>query len=301
MMKKTKLILLAAIMGLGSLVGSAQYNLDFGIRLGGTNYLGDIGGKELTRRDFIWDMKLNQTSWVFGGFARYKFTSALAGSFAVSYGRIQGDDQESTNIGRNTRNLRFRNDILDLTARGEYYFFEANDVGNRGRYWVDFKAYVHGGLSGFRHNPKGSLDGGNWVELQPLQTEGVQYSKWQLGIPAGIGVFFTYKREHRFGWDFSWTTTFTDYLDDISTVYVDHSDANTAALANQSANITDDQALLNNFRPGEKRGDPTHNDSYLFSTLSYSYLIRGTNSFYRQSYGWLSGKRKSVRKVRAKF
>lgn len=300
-MGKTKLIT-AIVLSIGMLSVTAQYNFDFGIRLGGSNYLGDIGGKEKTRRDFVMDMKLNQTRWVFGGFARYKFASNFAGNLSVNYGRIQGDDALSTNLGRRTRNLRFQNNILDITARGEYYFFEVNDVGNHGRYWVDMKVYAHGGLTAFHHNPKGSLDGSTWVPLQPLETEGVHYSKWGLGIPAGLGLYFTFKRKHRIGWDFSWTTTFTDYLDDISTQYADKGTGTQAALlANQSANVTSDEALLANFQPGSKRGDPTHNDSYLFTTLSYSYLIRGQSNFYRQSYGWLSGKKKSVRKVRAKF
>lgn len=300
-MVKTKLTA-AIVLTLGMLSATAQYNFDFGVRLGGANYLGEMGGKEKTRRDFIMDMKLNQTRWVFGGFARYKFSNVLAGSFSVNYARIQGDDALSTNLGRRVRNLRFQNNVLDITARGEYYFFSVNDVGNHGRYWMDMKVYAHLGVSGFHHDPKGSLDGFSWVKLQPLQTEGVKYSKWGVGIPAGMGVYFTYKKKHRFGWDFSWTTTFTDYLDDVSTQYVDLGTGNQASiLANQSSAVTSDEAILANFAPGSKRGDPTHNDSYLFTTLSYSYLIRGQTNFYRQSYGWLSGKKKSVRKVRAKF
>ena len=298
-MKSIKLALLA-LFSFTVLAGNAQYNLDFGIKLGGTNYLGEIGGKEKTRRNFIMDMKLNATSWVFGGYVRYKFTNAIAGNFSINYGRIQGDDANSTNIGRNTRNLRFRNDILDFTARGEYYFFEANDVGGRGRYWLDFKAFAHLGVAGFRSNPKGGPDKYSMTTpLQPLQTEGVKYSKWQIGIPGGLGVFFTYKRKHRFGWDVTWTTTFTDYLDDISTVYAQG--PNDGSIGNQSAAVTSDEALLANFDVGQKRGDPTHNDTYLFSALSYGYLIRGSNNFYRQSYGWLSGKKSRSRKVRAKF
>lgn len=298
-MKSTRLAL-TTFFSLIILLGSAQYNFDFGIKLGGTNYLGEIGGKEKTRRNFVMDMKLKQTSWVFGGYARYKFSKSIAGNLSVSYGRIQGDDALSSNIGRNTRNLRFRNDILDITARGEYYFFEANDVGGRGRYWFDFKAFAHLGVAGFHHNPKGGTDKNSMnTELQPLQTEGVQYSKWQIGVPGGLGVFFTYKRKHRIGWDVTWTTTFTDYLDDISTVYNVGPDA--GDIANQSAAVTDDEVLLGSFQAGEKRGDPTHNDTYMFSTLSYGYLLRGSNNFYRQSYGWLSGKKSKSRKVRAKF
>lgn len=274
--------------------------MDFGIKLGGSNYLGDIGGKEKSRRDFIMDMKLSQSSWVYGAFFRYKFTNAIAGNFSVNYGQIKGDDALSTNHGRMWRNLRFKNNILDISVRGEYYFYEASDVGGTGRYSISMKAYGHLGLTGFRHNPRGSLDGNTWTPLQPLQTEGIAYSKWGIGIPGGVGVYFTYKRKHRIGWDATWTTTFTDYLDDVSTVYADGLSGQSAILANQTAAVApEDRWSI--YEPGSKRGDPTHNDTYLFTTLSYSYILKGSNSFYRQSYGWLSGKKKSVRKVRAKF
>ena len=290
---------LTALFSLMMLLGTSQYNFDFGFKLGGANYLGEIGGKEKTRRDFVMDMKLRQTSWVFGGYARYKFTKVIAGSISASYGQIRGDDALSSNIGRSTRNLRFKNNIIDITARGEYYFFEANDVGNHGRYWVDFKAFAHIGVTGFYHNPRGSADGSSWTKLQPLQTEGIKYSKFQAGIPGGLGFYFTYKRKHRIGWDISWTTTFTDYLDDISTVYT--TGPNDGSIANQSAAATTDQNLLGSFQVGEKRGDPTHNDTYMFTTLSYGYVLRGSSTFYRQSYGWLSGRKSRSRKVRAKF
>ncbi|MBL7947081.1 MAG: hypothetical protein JNN32_13535, partial [Flavobacteriales bacterium] len=40
---------------------SAQYAWDFGMHLGGANYLGEMGGTDQPRRDFVWDMKMSQT------------------------------------------------------------------------------------------------------------------------------------------------------------------------------------------------------------------------------------------------
>ena len=115
----------------------------------------------------------------------------------------------------------------------------------------------------------------------------------------------TYDRNHRFGIDFTWTTTFTDYLDDISTVYADPSQMSSlgASLANQSDGVVPIEESLN-FVTGEKRGDPTHNDSYIFMTVSYSYFIQSRNKYYKQSRAKLrrgKGKRSRARKVRAKF
>lgn len=309
-MNKTKQILALLGILLTSGVAFGQYNFDFGIKLGASNYLGDIGGQEKTRRNFIMDMKLQETNIVVGAYARYKINSTFGVQASLNFGKISGDDQLSSNPGRHYRNLRFKNNILELSARGEVYIFELNDVGNHGRYWVDMKTYAFGGLTAFHHNPKGQIYGtSEWHKLQPLQTEGVAYSKWGFGIPAGLGLYFTYKRKHRIGWEMAWTTTFTDYLDDISGFYADPNSLNSELskdLANQTALITDDPVIIANYAPPSesnlgKRGDPTHNDTYFFTTFSYGYLIRGRSNFYTQNYGWLTGRKKTVRKVRAKF
>jgi hypothetical protein len=294
-----------------SQMGSGFYKTDIGVKLGVANYLGEIGGKEKERRDFVWDMKIPQTRSSASLFGRHKFNDFLGASLSFNYNRIKGDDNLSTNDGRVWRNLRFRNDILDMTIRTEGYLYKINDVGNRGRYYVSFEAYVHAGVTAFYSNPKGSLDGSSWTSLRPLQTEGVSYKNIGIGIPAGLGFYFTYKRKHRIGWDVNWVTTFTDYLDDISSVYVDPSTLSSpeaAALANQTASVTTDASILANYAPPSdnnagKRGDPTHNDSYMSMSLSYSYVLKGRykGNFSSGKYGRKKGKRKTVRKERVKL
>ena len=234
----------------------------------------------------------------------------FSGSFHFTYLRIKGDDKLSTNPGRVGRNLNFRNDVKEFAFRGEAVFFEENDVGSRGRYRMDFKSYGFLGLSIFHHNPK-ALYQGEWVALQPLMTENVRYSKWQFGIPMGIGFYFTEKRKHRYGFEMQYVNTFTDYLDDISGNYADPADLSSplaVALANRRGELGDQAGVPepSNYGPPSlitngKRGDPTRNDSYLFMTFNYSYVIRGQNNFYRQNYNWLSGPKRGKRVVRAKF
>jgi len=45
----------------------SQWLWDYGVAIGASNYLGDIGGKEQTRRDFVSDMKLSKTRYNVGG------------------------------------------------------------------------------------------------------------------------------------------------------------------------------------------------------------------------------------------
>lgn len=293
----------------GVSIGHAQYAWDIGAHLGGANYLGEMGGKDQTRRDFVWDMKLGQTRWALGGFARRKVNRLVSVNTGLMYLRIQGADALSTNEGRVGRNLNFRNDMFEWYLRPEFTIYQDNDIGGRGRYRTDFRLFGYVGVALFYHNPKGQINGeGDFHALQPLTTELVDYSQIGLSIPAGIGFHFTKKRRHRFGWDFGWRTTFTDYLDDASTTYADPAllpggqNGLSAQLAHQTDFVLDPSTQRYfSYTPGNKRGDPTHNDSYLTMTFTYSYVLRGQSNFYRQRYNWVRGTKRVGRKSRAKF
>ncbi len=291
----------------------AQYAWDFGVHLGGSNYLGEMGGKDQPRRDFVWDMKLGQTRWAVGGFARRRLSRLFSLNAGLMYFRIQGADNLTEYRPRRGRNLNFRNNMLELYLRPEFTIYQDNDLGGRGRYRTDFRLFGYVGVGVYYHNPKGQLNNqGEVYDLRPLTTELVEYSQLGVSIPAGIGFHFTKKRRHRFGMDIGWRTTFTDYLDDASTEYADPAllpgGANglAAQLANQrpyavSLDPNVDLPHPNNYGPGDVRGDPTHNDSYLTATLTYSYVLRGQSNFYRQRYNWIRGSKRVGRKSRAKF
>jgi len=298
---------IALFMGCVS-ISHAQYAWDVGVHLGGANYLGEMGGKEQTRRDFVWDMKLGQTRWAMGGFARRKINRLISVNSGLMYMRIQGADALSTNRGRVGRNLNFRNDMFEWYVRPEFTIYQDNDIGGRGRYRTDFRLFGYAGLALFYSNPQAQIDRqGDFYALRPLTTELEKYSAFGLSIPAGLGFHITKKRRHRFGWDFGWRTTFTDYLDDVSTIYASPTDlpnSDAVNLANQTSFALDRDPTLphpNNYEPGNKRGDPTHNDSYLSMTFTYSYVLRGQSNFYRQRYNWVRGAKRVGRKSRAKF
>lgn len=296
---------------------SAQYYWDYGGGIGGANYLGEIGGYDQDRRGFVSDMRITQTRWAANGFARRKIIEGLSASAGIYYGRIQCADSLSIIPTRNARNLSFRNDIIEVSARGEYTFYSSYDVGSRGRYILDFKTFIFAGVGGFFNNPKAKTDDGEWVALQPLHTEGPanKYSRIQLCFPLGMGFYYTYKKKHRIGWEMGWRWTLTDYIDDISTVYTrDTAEMSDLAksLANRNKGQNPDLDL--NFGPANKyqvndnpRGDPKKNDSYVFTNFTYSYVIKGKyrNRKFRPSKLGIGGlgdvKRRKKRKTRAKF
>ncbi|HXC04564.1 MAG TPA: DUF6089 family protein [Bacteroidia bacterium] len=299
-----RILLLSAILSL-PFISEAQYKWDIGVKLGAANYLGDIGGGITTRRNFVPDMKMGETRFAGGGFARLKVHPKASVQFGLEYGHIMGDDKLSANPARHDRNLNFKNNIFEANVMGQFFFYEINDLGHTYRYRNDFRAYIGLGVAGFHHNPK-TLDGG--IPLQPLMTEGVDYSLFQIAIPAQLGCYFTIDKKYRIGWDITWRTTFTDYLDDVSGHYVNPATLTpqAAALADRTNELNVSQAVKNQYGwyegKGNKRGDPTHKDSYIFSTINVSYALRGKSSFYRSNYGSLfKGKKYKKRKFRAKF
>lgn len=298
------------ILFLSILISSAafsQYKWDFGFDLGATNYLGEMGGKEKTRQNFVADMKMAETRWDMGGFARYKINQRFAVKSEIAYLRIKGDDALSTNTGRHARNLSFRNDIFELSVTPEVTYYENNDLGSSYKFRLGFKAYGFVGVGVYHHNPK-TYYKGDWVALQPLQTEGVKYNLWQFNVPVGTGFYFTLKKKHRIGFEYNWRICFTDYLDDVSTKYIDPSKLNSSqavALSNRTGELGNaiPGDVKGFFTPGHKRGDPSHKDTYMTMMLNYSYVIRGKSNFYRSRYGsfFFKKTRRKVRKIRAKF
>ncbi len=307
-----KLLFIIALMLSTSFTGYSQYYVDYGVSVGAANYLGEMGGGFETRRSGLADMKLNYTRWTLGGFFRYRMSNRFAVKGALNYIRLSGDDSKTLNPARRARNLNFKNDMFELTGNIELYIYKVNDVGRTGRYSTDFNLYLYGGLGLFYSNPMGQDASGSWVALQPLSTEGVSYSKFNFTIPAGIGFYYTINRKYRLGMEVGWRTTFTDYIDDVSTKYLTSYDG----LANKTTQelvdeinaengfaVGDEEYIgLHHFKDGSKRGDPEHNDSYLTASVNFSWAIRGRSKFYRSKHNWVLGKNKRRRrKSRAKF
>ena len=296
-----KKVLLGLLFISGIIYADAQYRGDFGFRIGASNYLGDIGGKEQTRRDFIWDMKLRKTRWTVGGFYRHRFNKNFGVTGSLTYARVEGDDAFTTNRARRGRNLNFVNDMLEFSGRGEYYFYSHDDVTGRGKYFLSMRSFVFAGVGGLVHAPKTRDASNDRVFLRREETEGNRYGLLTATIPVGVGVYFTYKKEHRYGFELSWHASFTDYLDDISTTYT----TTTSDVANRYDELPSGADVPRSiyYEPGQKRGDPSNQDNFLLANFTYSYVLLGSsaNTLYRQHTKDAKYKRNVKRRIRAKF
>jgi len=279
------------------LSANAQYNLELGVNLGAANYLGEFGGSSGARQDFIADVNMAQSGYAYGFFVRERASNTF--SFCLSFDVIQlhGADSLSTNPARVGRNLSFENIVKEFTFKTEINLYTLYDIGPVRAKQIDFHMYGFTGFTVFLHNPTAKYMG-NVYDLQPLKLEGQSsaYSLIEPAIPLGIGLTYTFNRAHRFGAEIGWRITFTDYLDDASKVYADPtvfgSDEIAIALSNRYPELSSTDGLPGSVNYGinpsngeaMQRGSPAHNDHYLVANFTYSYVLQGAASNFRNKY-----------------
>ena len=264
----------------------SQYNFDVGFNFGGTGYLGDIGGTGEVAKGFLGDIVLKQTNITSGIYGRYKINSKIHINSGINYVKISGDDAISAGP-RKWRNLRFQNQLFELNSCLEYTFLKINDLGGSGRYRTSLNLYAFIGGSVFYHNPKGAfLENANspikeWESLRPLKTEGQEtpYSPISFSTPYGIGAIIKTATFYKFGIYFRYMKNYTDYLDDISTVY-DHN-PDEGNIANQYIG-PEEQSV--SFGIGQGRGNPKSLDDIFMLNFSFSKIISSKNNIYYADY-----------------
>ena len=313
-------MLCTAILWAGIATGSnAQYGLDYGFAIGTANYLGDIGGDDLTRQDFSADLHLGQTKLSSHVFVRYRLNSVLAVRGQVGTVFLEDYDNLSTNAARVTRNAHFRNFVNELSVRAEVSFF-SNPMITRytSKLRMGMNAYATLGVTGFSHNPQAQLNRdaaeyhfaqGNistnptqlnydeWYDLRDAGTETLSYGQLSVGVPLGLGVSFEVNHQIRVGMEFVWNLTFTDYLDDVSFTWADPSGLSdiqfllsnpSSVVVAEAAGVDNPEAFLNSFRWDEAyespRGNPDKNDTYGTLQVSVSKVVMSSSNFRRNNY-----------------
>jgi hypothetical protein len=91
-----------------------------------------------------------------------------------------------------------------------------------------FTPYVFAGVGLYHFKPYTHAEDGTKTFLQPLSTEGQgivagkkEYKLTQFNIPLGIGATYAISEDIRVGLELGYRKLFTDYLDDVSSEYVD--------------------------------------------------------------------------------
>lgn len=264
--------LIIATLLLIPIVGQAQIwfgKTEIGFTVGGMNYIGDLNNQHIYDKPNI----------AFGGLLRYNFDERWSLRFDVDYGHIEGGNPDYISL----RNLNFRSYILEGLLRMEFNFFPFS-MRDDHFFWTP---YVFLGLGFFTYNPisyyTNPLTGeSGWYDLQPLCTEGqgtalnpvnAPYTLKQLSMPFGIGAKYHPSKSLTLSVEYGFRKTWTDYLDDVSTVYVDNQQLKevmgnmgdiAAGLADRSGEV--ESGFVN--VAGMKRGDDSLDDWFAYFNVS---------------------------------
>jgi opacity protein-like surface antigen len=264
-----KYILLAAL--IMPVTSHAQrFQLDFYGAV--SNYQGDLQAKRFT---------FSEATPAAGLGISYFLTSKVVLRTAFTYAKVGADDRNNpTGRAIQLRNLNFTSNIYEGQLALEYNLFDLTER--------SVTPYVFAGVAGYHFNPYTKDPGGDKVYLQPLSTEGQglpaypeskPYNLTQLAIPFGGGLKFAVTEDLRFGIELGFRKLFTDYLDDVSTNYVD-----SATLANVRGPVAVELAYRGDEvgggtypEDGAQRGSPKFKDWYYLTGIRISYVINNGN------------------------
>jgi opacity protein-like surface antigen len=243
----------------------AQRGWEIGGGAGVSYYFGDLNTR----------FNLSHPGLSAGLSARYNFNNRICLKFSGTFGQIGADDAYSANVFEKRRNLNFKSNVWDGTAQIEFNFLPYVH-GSRDNF---FTPYLLGGFSVFKFNPKGRLNG-TWYELASLGTEGQfrgeEYYTTQAGFTYGGGFKIDLNADWSMNIEFSARRLFTDYLDDVSTVYPNVRDLErskgklAAELSDPSIVGIDGQKLG---VQGRQRGNSNTKDTYMFVGVSFMYYF----------------------------
>ncbi len=301
MKKSYLLIILFAFFSNIIIAQQDSYKWKIGLHAGGMGYVGDLNTRIINpQTQWLADPMANMNPSFglsleyapganFGLRALWSRGQFTTNDRIVSFQNVLQTDELSFNRGLNART-----NIQDLNLIGTIYLQRKNPnkkrslapylmIGagvtnfevygdlffnndNRYYYWSDFTVRSH---------PEGSpqpeemesiilQDGDYETNLTELQTENKAYETTVGNIPIGLGFKWRLGDKLSLNFETLWHYTFTDYLDDVSGVYVIDFD-NPSALQSYASNPTGNQ---NDWRG---RDEDRFNDVYSFNTISLNY------------------------------
>ncbi|MGN6531418.1 MAG: DUF6089 family protein [Ginsengibacter sp.] len=231
---------------------------------GVSNYQGDLQRKFIT---------FNQAHLAAGAGLSYDLTDQFSVRGGITFAKVSGADKYTVN---KARNLSFYSAITEGNLELVY---DILPVGSH-----SLTPYIFGGIAVFHFNPYTFDTTGKKYYLKPLSTEGEgfitgksDYNLTQLAIPFGAGVKLSLTDNVNIGLEMGLRKTFTDYLDDVSSTYVDKN----LLLTNRGSKAVElayRGGELKNGDPqyppaGTKRGASAQKDWYYFTGITLSFSL----------------------------
>lgn len=265
--------------------------MEFGVTGGVMNSFTDLGGKKGIGKNFIKDLRWKPVRAAFGGYVIANYKDALGIRLEATFGKVVGYDSilknvASSTFGRYERNLSFESRIAEFHLGLELYPLnlrnhDTDEEPSR------LSPYGTVGVGYFSFDPQAKLNG-QWYSLQPLRTEGQGFKEYkdrkpyklhQINYTIGMGLRYELSSMFNLRMELLHRILTTDYLDDVSTTYIDPNLFSTYLTASQAAiaqklynrkgelNPNDDTAI------GDQRGDPKDKDAYFTIMIKFGMTL----------------------------
>lgn len=263
---------------------------ELGGSYGFMNAFTDLGGKKGIGKNFIKDLTWKTAKPSYSLYILGMYQNAIGARLEATFGSIAGYDSilkkvAATTSGRYERNLSFKSKITDIQLAVEVHplFIINYDDENP----PPFSPYAVMGVGYYSFDPQANLNG-QWYALQPLRTEGQgfrehrdrkPYKLHQINIAAGIGIKYELTTLFNVRLEAVHRILSTDYLDDVSTTYIDPNLFSVnlpATLAPAAQQLYSRKGELN---PGDatitgsQRGDPKDKDAFFTIQLKIGMVI----------------------------
>lgn len=274
---------------------------ELGVSGGIMNCLTDIGGKKGLGKKMAGDLNFGNNKLNGSVYFTATYKEAVALRVEATMGNISAHDsvlvkeKELTN-GRYQRNLNFRSKITEVALIAEFHplFMFINWSLRDDQDPPRISPYLAAGIGYFSFNPQSKSRTGEWVDLQPLSTEGQGFAEYperkvynlsQINIPLGVGIRYELSSSFNLRAELLHRTLHTDYLDDVSTRYIDKAlyddyftpgstqwqDAND--LSSNQRNNTGPLSNIYRKTSGGIRGNPKNKDSYFTFNIKIGLML----------------------------
>jgi hypothetical protein len=212
------------------------YNSDILFEIGASaglmNCLTDLGGNKGVGKKFLKDLNTRNFKPSFGGYFTMMYKDVFSLKLEAAFGSITAYDSileknRHTTFGRYERSLHFKTGIAEIGIGLEIHplFFKIYEEVQA----PAISPYLIAGVGIFSFNPIAELDG-SWYFLHPLHLEGQGFDQYpdrkiyklvQCCFPLGIGAKYELSALFNARIEFIYRVLTTDYLDDVSTGYID--------------------------------------------------------------------------------
>lgn len=251
-----------------------QHAAEIGVGIGAAHYFGDLNATT----------KLNRPGQSATLFFRKNLGEYIAARASLTYAQLGfADSLNVQNEVMRKRNLGFTSAVWEVALQGDFNFFRfvPGDPG------ASFTPYITLGVGVFGYNPYTNLQGERYYFRElPVGTEGQNstlyperkmYGPTAFSIPFGGGIKYAfYGGRMNIAFEVLHRFTSTDYLDDVSSTYVDP-----AAFPRASGGISVSQLLSDRSAelgiapiglPGRERGNGSRQkDQFVTALLTLSF------------------------------